>query len=149
MKADVLRRLSKRLFDFSCGVAGCQADASLEGKDGPLWHRVVATAAQAAARAETDLLDESSEHLIDCYEDARKAMIETHCLLRIIQKMGCLPKKKEAKLLLKLSQELMYEVSSMTRRIRQIIDDMNNAMYDEMQEELNKVVEEAEAQDEE
>ena len=149
MKEDMLGRLSKKLFDFSCGVAGMQADASLEGMDGPLWHRVVATAVQAAARTETDPFDESSEHLISWYEDARKAMTETHCLLKVIQKMGLLPKKKEAKKLLELSRQLMYEVNSTARSIRQIIDEEQQARYDEFAESMKEAMEEPEAESEE
>ena len=141
MKEDMLGRLSKKLFDFSCGVAGMQAEASLEGMDGPLWHQVVATAAQAAARTEVDLFDESSDHLISWYEDARKAMTETHCLLKVIQKMGLLPKKREAKKLLELSRQLMYEVNSTARSIRQIIDEEQQARYDEFAESMKEVME--------
>ena len=141
MKEDMLGRLSKKLFDFSCGVAGMRADASLEGMDGPLWQRVVATAAQAAARTEVDLFEESSDHLISWYEDARKAMTETHCLLRVIQKMGLLPKKREAKKLLELSRQLMYEVNTATRSIRQIIDEEQQTRYDEFAESMKEAME--------
>ena len=142
-------RLSKKLFDFSCGVAGIQAEASLAGMDGPLWHRVVATATQAAAMTETDPFDESSDHLVSWYEDARKAMTETHCLLKVIQKMGCLPKKKEAKKLLELAQELMYEVNFAARSIRQVIDDEQQTRYDEFAESMKEAMEEPEEETEE
>ena len=147
MKEDMLARLSKKLFDFSCGVAGMQADATLVGMDGPLWHRAVAAAIRAGAAVEINPFDDSSEYHIKCYEEAGKAMTEAHYLLRIIQKLGFMPDEKGAKELVRGSKTLMDELNIVTRSMKEFEAEQERARYDEFAESMKEAMEESEEED--
>ena len=149
MKEDMLSRMRKKLFSFSCGIAGLQALATVAEMDGPLWHRAVAAAVRAGAAVEIDPFDDSSDYLIKRYEEARTAMTEAHYLLRIIQKLGFLPDEKGAKELVMGCKKLMDDLNFMTRSMRQVIEDEQNAMYDEFEESMRQAREEAKAEAEE
>ena len=149
MKEDKLGRLRKKLFHFSCGIAGLQALASVAEMDGPLWHRTVATAVRAGAAVEINPFDASIEYLIKCYEEASKAMTEAHYLLRIIQKLGFMPDEKGAKGLVRGSKTLMDELNIVTRSMKECEEEKERARYDEFAESMKEAMEEPEEENEE
>lgn len=148
MKEDKLDRLRKKLFHFSCGIAGLQSLATVAEMDGPLWHRAVAAAVRAGAAVEIDPFDDSSDYLIKCYEEARKAMTEAHYLLRIIQKLGFMPDEKGAKELVRGSKTLMGDLNFVTRTMKEFEAERERARYDEFAESMKEAMEAPEEDDE-
>ena len=121
-KEDRLSRLKRRLFEFSVAVTGLHAETRNEGMDNPLWERVVIVVADAGAVLEKEPFSEPPMGFIDCVDQAGRSMVEAHYLLRILDRIGCLP-KEEAKLLIKVSGSLMKELIKGSKALHDMCDE--------------------------
>ena len=90
--------------------------------DNPLWERVVIVAADAGAVLEKEPFSEPPMGFIDCVDQAGRSMVEAHYLLRILDRIGCLP-KEEAKLLIKVSGSLMKDLIRGSKALHDMCDE--------------------------
>ena len=121
-KEDRLSRLKRRLFEFGVGVTGLHAEARRQGVDNPLWERVVIVAADAGAVLEKEPFSEPPRGFIDCIDKAGRAMVEAHYLLRILDRIGCLP-EGEANMLVEVSGSLMKELIKGSKALHDMCDE--------------------------
>ena len=121
-KEDRLSRLKRRLFEFSVAVTGLHAEERRNGMDNPLWERVVIVVADAGAVLEKEPFSEPPMGFIDCVDQAGRSMVEAHYLLRILDRIGCLP-NEEAKLLIKVSGSLMNDLIRDSKALHDMCDE--------------------------
>ena len=90
--------------------------------DNPLWERVVIVVADAGSVLEKEPFSEPPMGFIDCVDQAGRSMVEAHYLLRILDRIGCLP-NEEAKLLIKVSGSLMNDLIRDSKALHDMCDE--------------------------